>query len=82
MPLFSRMVLWRATAIAALAYIGAIVLAFLADRLRRPLFSWGALAVAVILLAAVFSRPAPGLSTITGFSGTATLKAPAQHVWT
>ena len=53
----SRMVLWRATAIAALAYISAIALAFLADRLRRPLFSWGAVAVAVILLAAVFLVP-------------------------
>ncbi len=50
----SRLVLWRTSAIAGVAYIGAIALAFLADRLRRPVLSWAALGIVVLLLVMIF----------------------------
>lgn len=53
----SRLVLWRTSAIAGVAYFGAIVLAFLADRLRRPILSWTALGIIVLLLVMIFLMP-------------------------
>ncbi|WP_313198301.1 carbohydrate ABC transporter permease [Rhizobium sp.] len=53
----SRLVLWRSTAIATVAYLGAIALAFLADRLRKPALSWAALGIVVVILVAIFLAP-------------------------
>lgn len=53
----SRAVLWRSTAIAGVAYIGAIALALLADRLRKPALSWAALGMVIVILAAIFLAP-------------------------
>ena len=53
----SRIVLWRTSAIAGVAYLGAIALALLAERLRKPALSWAALCVVVVNLLAVFLLP-------------------------
>ncbi len=52
-----RLILWRSTAIAAVAYIGAIGLAFLVDRLRKPALCWAGLAIVVVILVAIFLAP-------------------------
>ncbi len=52
-----QMVLWRSSAIAGIAYVGAICLALWAERFRRPAAAWAALAVVVIILAAIFVAP-------------------------
>ncbi|WP_320197355.1 carbohydrate ABC transporter permease [Agrobacterium sp. rho-13.3] len=53
----SRIVLWRTSAIAGVAYLGAIALAFLADRLRKPALSWMALGIVIVVLVAIFLAP-------------------------
>lgn len=53
----SRLVLWRTSAIAGVAYLGALVLAFMAERLRRPVLSWSALGIIVLLLVMIFLMP-------------------------
>ncbi|KAA3507416.1 carbohydrate ABC transporter permease [Agrobacterium vitis] len=50
----SRLVLWHSTAIAGVGYLGAIGLALLADRLRRPAVSWAVLAMVIVILSAIF----------------------------
>lgn len=49
----SRLVLWRSTGIAGVVYLGAIVIAILADRLRRPVFAWAALGLVVVILGGI-----------------------------
>ena len=53
----SRIVLWRTSAIAGVAYLGAIALALLAERLRKPALSWAALGIVIALLVAIFLAP-------------------------
>lgn len=53
----SRLVLWRSTAIAGLAYFSAIALVFLADRLRRPALAWSALGIVIAILVAILLAP-------------------------
>ncbi|NTF09458.1 carbohydrate ABC transporter permease [Agrobacterium rubi] len=53
----SRVVLWRTSAIAGVAYLGAIALALLAERLRKPALSWAALGIVIVLLVAIFLAP-------------------------
>ncbi|NKN37410.1 carbohydrate ABC transporter permease [Agrobacterium sp. a22-2] len=53
----SRLVLWRTSAIAGVAYLGAIALALLADRLRKPALSWAVLGIVIVILVAIFLLP-------------------------
>lgn len=53
----SRLVLWRCTAIAGLAYLCAIGISLSADRLRKPALLWAALAAVVAILAFVLVLP-------------------------
>ncbi|MES5100276.1 carbohydrate ABC transporter permease [Agrobacterium sp. BA1120] len=53
----SRLVLWRTAGIALVAYFGAIALAFLADRLRKPALSWSALGIVIFILVAILLAP-------------------------
>ncbi|WP_163001174.1 carbohydrate ABC transporter permease [Pannonibacter indicus] len=53
----SSMVMWRSTAIAAVAYAGVLLLCLLAARLKRPQFAWMVFALAILILVAVFIAP-------------------------
>ncbi|MDU0364281.1 carbohydrate ABC transporter permease [Rhizobium sp. 25PS6] len=53
----SRLVLWRTSAIAGVAYLGAIALALLADRLLKPALSWAVLGIVIVILVAIFLAP-------------------------